>query len=209
MDTNYAPRVPHCWAIASAIPGYVRLRFFQRSALGASFQTLPSRPSTIFVGFNNGRFLSQRQLAFVSPCPNCHGWIICVYLPMNFLAYLCGIGFSMAIFGIGAFCNWLKKWQDKYMSRQRFPTPSIASQRTPLFVKKVHGGWAIIKSQPSPKCGRTSSLICWPLISVSRKSQLQASCPLRRKASRTIPLNSHAIKTRNHSRTKNPRHGLS
>lgn len=60
---------PHCSAIAAAIPGKVRLRSFHLSALGGSFQTLPSRPPTTLLGTSLGRFFNQRQVAFVSPCP--------------------------------------------------------------------------------------------------------------------------------------------
>src|SRR5512146_1167811 len=38
--------------------------------------------------------------------------------------------------------------------------------------------------------------MCGPSISVGRRSQDQASCPCRRNASLTIPLNSQAIRTR-------------
>src|SRR5215471_10194918 len=41
----------------------------------------------------------------------------------------------------------------------------------------------------------TSARICGPGRSVCSKSQLQASKPTERKASRTIPLNSHATST--------------
>lgn len=59
--------VPHWSAMALAIPGKVRLRFFHRSGTGGSRWTLFILPSTIFVGVNFGRFFSHRQVAFVSP----------------------------------------------------------------------------------------------------------------------------------------------
>lgn len=64
---------PHCVANASAIPGYVRLRSLPLLGPGGILCILASRPSTTFVGINNGRFFSQRHVFFVSPCPNCHG----------------------------------------------------------------------------------------------------------------------------------------
>ena len=60
-------------AMASAMPWKVLDLIFHRSAVGGSFQTLPSLPSTMFVGVSFGRFLSQKQVAFVSPWPNCQG----------------------------------------------------------------------------------------------------------------------------------------
>lgn len=80
---------PHCSAIAAAIPGMVRLRSFQRFDPGEALCTRAVRPETILVGFNGGRFLSHRQVAFVSPCPNCHGWMIWLYFGIRSLAYLC------------------------------------------------------------------------------------------------------------------------
>src|SRR6185436_21097724 len=52
------------------------------------------------------------------------------------------------------------------------------------------------KSQPSSKTSQTSPWMCWPGVSLGRRSQDHASCPKDAKESRTIPLNSHPIKTR-------------
>ena len=58
---------PHWSAIACAMPANVSLRSFQRSALGGILWMRCSRPSTMSVGLSNGRFLSHRLVAFVSP----------------------------------------------------------------------------------------------------------------------------------------------
>lgn len=68
-----AETFPHCKAIAEAIPEKVRLLCFHRSGEGGSFQIRFSRPLTIFVGRNFGRFFNHRQVVFVSPWPNCQG----------------------------------------------------------------------------------------------------------------------------------------
>lgn len=49
--------------MASAIPRYVRERFFQRSGPGGMKWTSGSRPSTISVGTRRGRFLSHQHVA--------------------------------------------------------------------------------------------------------------------------------------------------
>lgn len=64
---------PHCAAIASAIPANVRLLSRHRFSLGGILWTLASRPSTMFVGSSFGNPCNHKHVAFVSPCPNCHG----------------------------------------------------------------------------------------------------------------------------------------
>ena len=49
----------HCFAIASAMPGNVRLRSFHLSGPGGSFQLRCSRPCTMFVYCSFGRFLAK------------------------------------------------------------------------------------------------------------------------------------------------------
>ena len=85
-------------------PLKVRLRFRQRSGPGGSRCTRASRPSTMRVGVSRGRPSSHRQVALVSGCPNCHGWIVCDGAGMSKSRRTCPsmIGFSTAIRGIGA-----------------------------------------------------------------------------------------------------------
>ncbi len=56
-------------------PDRVWVRFRQRSGPGGSRCTRASRSSTIDVGVSRGGPFSHRQVASVSGCPNCHGWI--------------------------------------------------------------------------------------------------------------------------------------
>ena len=62
------PLICHCLCDS----GNVLLRSFHRSGPGGMRCTRASRPLTMFVGRNFGRFLSQNQAS--SPCPNCQGW---------------------------------------------------------------------------------------------------------------------------------------
>ena len=62
--------------------------------------TLATRPATMFVGSSFGSPLSHRQVALVSPCPNCQGWMIWSGLRMRVEITL--TGFSMQILGISA-----------------------------------------------------------------------------------------------------------
>ena len=52
------------------------------------------------VGTSNGSRFNHRHVALVSPCPNCHGWMI--WLGLRILLLMIEIGFSSAIIGIGA-----------------------------------------------------------------------------------------------------------
>jgi len=59
--------IPHCSAIAFAIPSYVFDRIFHLSGDGGNRCTFGSLPSTILVGTSLGKPLSHKQVAFVSP----------------------------------------------------------------------------------------------------------------------------------------------
>jgi hypothetical protein len=76
---------PHWSAIAIAMPVYVLLRFFQRSApggillhpLGVWFSQRPDfGMGSTKVNSNFGNLDNQRQVFLLSGCPNCQGWII-------------------------------------------------------------------------------------------------------------------------------------
>lgn len=180
--------VLHCAAIASAIPCSVRLRFFQRSGDGGSRCTRAARPSTIFVGSSFGRPFSQRQVAFVSPCPNCQGWIICVGFSIRVL--ITPIGFSRATQGIGAFRSFQTKASAAPCSARR-----SANHRAPLTARYVQGGKATSKSHwHRVRKGITSPCRCWPGRSEGNRSHDHASWPRAVKASRTVPLNSQATR---------------
>src|ERR1035441_10089516 len=60
---------------------------------GDSWCTRGVLPLTILVGISKGRFFSHKHVAFVSPCPNCHGWISWVRLPIA--AASTPLGFSI------------------------------------------------------------------------------------------------------------------
>ena len=143
---------PHCSAIAAAMPGRVRLLSFQRLGPGGSFQILCSLPSTMLVGFNSGRFLSQRHVALVSPCPNCQGWMIWSGpRPTISRAYLCMIGFSPAMCGIGSSIKSLNDFaSDTILIHRsvwiRFDL-SLNSHLTPELHMQVHSRWKISISQ--------------------------------------------------------------
>src|SRR6185436_7608040 len=94
---------PHWSAIASAIPWYVLLLSFHRCSDGGIMWILGSLPSTIFVGVSFGNPFSQRQVAFVSPCPNCQGWII--WSGLRYLVDISPTGFSIAILSTCALTN--------------------------------------------------------------------------------------------------------
>src|SRR5690349_17629426 len=76
------------------------LRICARFILGGIFHTLGSLPGIILVGFNFVRFFSQRHVALVSPCPNCHGCTI--WSGILILDEMILTGFSSAMLGIAA-----------------------------------------------------------------------------------------------------------
>jgi hypothetical protein len=61
----------------------------------------------MLVGISGGRFLSHRHVALVSPCPNCHGWT--VWSGFLHIDDMMQTGFSIAICGMSAVANLLKK----------------------------------------------------------------------------------------------------
>ena len=183
-------RLPHCSAIAAAIPEYVRLRFFQRSGLGGSRCTRATLPSTMAVGTSLGRFLSHRQVDLTSPCPNCQGWMI--WSGFRIRVEMMPIGFSIAI----RFTEARNISLTNTSAASCSPILSL-NHLAPLTAKCVHGGKAIIKSQtPANQTSRiTSPWMCGPGFSLGNRSHDTASCPRAMKASRTIPENSHATRT--------------
>ena len=110
----------HCSAIASAIPWYVIDRRCPLFGEGGIRCILFSLPETIFVGISFGKFLSHRQVAFVSPCPNCQGWMIWSGFMIISLACLCCMGFSTATMGISLLRSMLKNSAPFLMLSQRF-----------------------------------------------------------------------------------------
>lgn len=96
----------HCAAIASATPGNVRDRIFQRSGPGEARCTADhALCSTVsfsggvsrLVGVSGGRFTNSKPVALKKGSPNHHGWMICRgHFPSRDLAYLCITGFSIA-----------------------------------------------------------------------------------------------------------------
>ena len=94
----------HCAAIAEAMPGYVLLRSFHLSGLGASLfcplaHWFSHRPldgfCSTFVGTRAGRFFSHKQVVLDSGCPNCHGWMM--QSGFLILVEIAPTGFSSAI----------------------------------------------------------------------------------------------------------------
>lgn len=168
--------------MASAIHWKVLLLNFPLSGDGGIFHIRFSRHSTTFVGTSFGSHFNQRHVAFVSPCQNCQGWII--WSGLRQMELIMQTGFSTAIFAISAFAKAMKN----SILRCWLPSARLRSKcRAPDTAKSVHGGCAIIMSHPSSKCFKTSSWI-WKAGSPSHGmiSQLQASCPSLRKASRTV-----------------------
>lgn len=138
---NYTCFDPHCSAIAFAMPGKVLDLSFALFGQGGILCIRASRHSTTSVGIKSGRFLSHRQVAFVSQCQNCQGWIICV--GFCHLLLIIQIGFSIAIFSIGAFASFIKN------SIALHCLPSFifsGNQRDQETARSVHGGCAIIIS---------------------------------------------------------------
>src|SRR5437016_3174930 len=120
---------------------------------------------------------------------------------MRALACLCITGFSTQILSTGAFQQSAKSAAPSSSSRhicsRVLPGGGVESHLTPELHSRVHGGCATISmSQPQCRTSRTSPWI-WRLLLVSagRRSQLHASCPRARKASRTVPENSQATST--------------
>src|SRR6185503_2480244 len=102
--------VPHCSAIALAIPWKVRLRSFQRS-LPPFMNHVPAlwqltSGLTSLVGTILGKFLSHSRVFFCTGCPCSKGWIYCVAGGISNI--LLDIGFSMAICAISALANFMK-----------------------------------------------------------------------------------------------------
>src|SRR5262245_16426568 len=96
----------------------------------------------MFVGISGGRFLSHRHVAFVSPWPNCQGWII--WSGFRYLVDMMPMGFSSAMRGMFALASAKKKAMDFCC----VPLARLAgNQRAPLTAKSVQGGKAIIMSQ--------------------------------------------------------------
>src|SRR3990167_8407348 len=93
----------------------------------------------MFVGVSGGRFLSQRHVALVSPCPNCHGWMIWSGLLIFELMIL--IGFSKAIFSIEESIKALTKFNANACAFFLY-----LNHRAPDTDKCVQGGCAINKS---------------------------------------------------------------
>ncbi len=178
----------HWFAIALAIPGRVRLLFFHLSGLGGILCTLATLPWTISVGRSGGSPFSQRQVAFVSPWPNCHGWII--WSGLRHLVDIMPTGFSSATWSLFASAHAMKN-----STAARCSACRPANQRAPDAARCVHGGKAITRSHLCLSRWRTSSLTCLPGSSDSSRSADQASAPRRANASRTLPENSHAIRT--------------
>src|SRR3990167_568779 len=92
-----------------------------------------SLPSTMFVGCNLGKPFNHRQVAFVSPCPNCQGWIICSGL--RILDEIMLIGFSIAMRSMGAPIS--------KRTKSRASACSVCfslNHRAPLTARCVHGG---------------------------------------------------------------------
>lgn len=148
------------------------------------------RPSTISVGTSGGRPFSQRQVALTSPCPNCHGWMICVGLPSRDLVERTPIGFSSAISGMSASHKASAKAMASACSCSR-----PLNHRAPATVSRVQGGWKIAKSQRLDRATSTASPMIWKGLpsSAGTKSFEYTSCPYLRKAALTTPLRSHPI----------------
>jgi len=65
--------LPHCSAIAFAIPRNVLLLILLLSTPGGSFHTDCLVGVTMLVGTNLGRLYVQRHVALLSGSPNCQG----------------------------------------------------------------------------------------------------------------------------------------
>ena len=145
----------HCSAIARAIPAYVRARIFARSGLGGILHTRCSLPSTISVGWRGGRPFSHRQVAFVSPWPNCHGCMI--WSGFRYCVLIMPTGFSMAILGQSQFANFIKNSIAACCRpSRRFSSKYLA----PLTARCVHGGNASTISHLIFRSSIASTWIC-------------------------------------------------
>ena len=147
---HFLTPVDHCSAIALAIPEYVLDLSRDRFGSGGMECILCSLPDTIFVGLSFGRFLSHRHVAFVSPCPNCQGCMI--WSGFRYSDDIIPMGFSMAIRGIGALTICIKKSMASFCC-----VTFCENHLAPDTARCVHGGKAIIMSQPSCKRFKTSS----------------------------------------------------
>lgn len=179
--------------MASASPGYVRLRSFHRFGPGdvmcASDRAVD--PSNVLVGTSGGRFFVQKQVRFFVLSPNCHGWT--VKFGLRFMcsrAYLCITGFSTATCGALAARHALKKSHAACTSSHRLRS---CSHLTPELHSLVQGGWAITRVHCCCSRSITSPWMCGPGVSLGSRSQLMALCPWRINASRTRPEYSQAI----------------
>ena len=175
------------------MPLYVLERNFPRSGLGDNFQILCSLPLTILVGVNCGRLCSHRHVALVSPCPYCHGCIICV----GFLYFVDIIPMEFSIAqGQDRWVNSIKKSIDACCDP--FALFS-ANHLAPLDARSVQGGKAITRSQSCASSGSTSPCICLLRTAAAGwlddcKSQLVTLCPLANKRLDTAPLSSQATR---------------
>src|SRR5262245_5436312 len=142
------------------------------------------------VGCNNGSPFSHRQVVLLSGCPNCHGWI--VWSGRRMRVEMQPTGFSSAIRSMGASSKERTNSKARSVSRTR-PGRRVFQCR-PEEQRYVHGGKAIIRSQPTCRISDTSPWMCNPDASEGSRSQLQASCPSAWNASRTHPENSHATR---------------
>jgi hypothetical protein len=101
------------------------------------------------VGSSGGRFFSHRHVALTSPCPNCHGWIVCVAGTIWLL--MIDTGFSMQMRGMSASMS-IRTNASASACSARFSL----NQRAPETARCVQGGCAIIRSHDSPSTSRTS-----------------------------------------------------
>ena len=149
-------RVPHCEAMAAAIPGYVLDRSFHRSGPGlARWQSARASAAVIsLVGCNGGISPRvQKQVRFFAGSPNCQGCTVKDGFPQVAAAYLCITGFSTATRGALALMQARKNAAPSRMSCHRSRS---ASHLTPLLQSRVQGGCAITPAHCFPICSRTS-----------------------------------------------------
>lgn len=147
------PDHPHCAAIASAIPGSVRERSFQRSGPGLAWWTRGIRPSTILVGWRWGSPLSHKQVALVSPCPNCQGWMI--WSGFLICVLIMPTGFSKAMRGIPTTSSRHLTKRMAVACSKSFPL----NQRAPETARCVQGGCEMSKSHGPNKAAQIRASI--------------------------------------------------
>ena len=181
----------HWLATASAMPLEVLDRILARSALSGNFHILCSLPLTILVGVNGGRLWSHRQVALVSPCPNCQGCMI--WVGFVYCVDIIPTGFSIAQ-GQDKRVNCIKK------AIEACCVPFAlfsANHLAPELAKFVHGGKANTRSHCCASSGSTSLCICLLRTALSAwldgcRSQLVTLWPLAINRLLTVPDSSQA-----------------